>query len=75
MPTSPADALPRIFDTAGAAAYLMTSRDRVIDMIARGELIAADIGRPGNKRPTWRITRDALDAYLASRRTHPATLD
>jgi hypothetical protein len=36
----------------------------VLGWIANGELKAINVGRaPGRKKPRWRITQDALDAF------------
>ena len=50
---------------------LKTSKDRVLDMIARGDIVATNIGKPGGKRPTWRITEQSLADYLARYSTQP----
>ena len=43
--------------------------ERVLAAIATKDLIAMDISPKGSKRPTWRITPEALDAYERLRTT------
>jgi excisionase family DNA binding protein len=65
---------PPLRTTGQAAEYLSTGIDRVLDAIHNGDLIAVDIRTRGAKRATWRISQEALDAYLAARSTQaPAT--
>jgi excisionase family DNA binding protein len=49
------------------ARLLVTSRDRVTDLIAAGELPAIDIRSAGARRATWRIDVAMLNAFLARR--------
>lgn len=51
---------------------LKTSKDRILEMIASGQIVASNIGTPGGKRPTWRISQSSLDNYLAATSTNPA---
>lgn len=44
----------------------------VLGWIARGELAACNVGRtPSAGRPSWRVSREALDRFLASRQPIP----
>jgi excisionase family DNA binding protein len=44
----------------------------VLGWIARGELRALNVGRaPGAKKPRWRITQEALDAFELARTPTP----
>jgi hypothetical protein len=44
----------------------------VLGWIARGELKAINVGtEAGKKKPRWRITQEALDAFEALRSTTP----
>jgi excisionase family DNA binding protein len=54
-----------------AARYGVTEMT-VLGWIARGELKAINVGRaPGKKRPRWRISQAALDAFEAARTPTP----
>lgn len=65
-------------------ARYFVSVNTVLGWIARGELRALNVGRkPGAKKPRWRITQEAIDAFelartpsppqaRAPRRKHPA---
>lgn len=44
----------------------------VLAWVHSGELKAVNVGRaPGKKKPRWRITQEALDAFEASRAATP----
>ncbi len=68
---SSAESRARHYTVADLCAEFGTSKVRVLAWIAAGELAAINIGSPGCKRPTWRITQDALDAFIAARSTQP----
>ena len=48
------------------------SEHTVLGWIARGELRAVNVGRrPGAKKPRWRITQEALEAFELARTPTP----
>jgi excisionase family DNA binding protein len=48
------------------------SQQTVLGWINSGELAAVNVGRkPGGKKPRWRITQAALDAFEAARASCP----
>ncbi|MSU78930.1 MAG: DNA-binding protein [Gemmataceae bacterium] len=48
------------------------SEQTVLGWINRGELRAINVGRrPGAKKPRWRITQEALEAFELSRTASP----
>jgi excisionase family DNA binding protein len=48
------------------------SEGTVLTWIKRGELRAVNVGRrPGTKKPRWRITEEALQAFELARTTTP----
>lgn len=51
-----------------AAAELATTEHTVLAHIHSGELAAVNIARPGSSRPSWRIRRSDLEAFLTRRR-------
>jgi hypothetical protein len=51
----------------------LAKTDAVLAWIARGELAAVNISA-GTGRPTWRISPEALEEFLARRRAVPAVL-
>jgi hypothetical protein len=56
------------------AQRLAVTEHAVLSWIKAGELKAINVSRrPGAKRPTWRITQEALEAFEA-RRTPTLTL-
>jgi len=57
---APASAPPSVMTPSEAAAYLRVSEEDVIAAITAGELKAKKIGS------AWRLSKDALDAYLSS---------
>jgi excisionase family DNA binding protein len=52
------------------AESLGIGRDKILRWIAAGLLPAMNLGA-GSTRPRWRISREALDAFLKSRQTAP----
>lgn len=53
------------------AEELGISPDKVCDWIGRGELAAVNIAHRAGGKPRWRISEDALAAFLASRSSTP----
>lgn len=51
---------------------LDSDRRVVYALIASGDLEAVNIGRPGARRPTWRIPEASLLALLQRRKFQPA---
>ena len=49
------------------AATYCVSADKVRGWIQRGELAAVDVATKGGKRPIWRISPEALAAFVAGR--------
>lgn len=54
---------PEVADLLGIAA------EKVVGCIRRGELLAFDVANPGSTRPRFRVSREALQQFLASRST------
>lgn len=54
------------------AVALQVGQLTVLAAIDRGELVASNIGGGRGARPTWRIRPADVDAWLESRRRHPA---
>lgn len=49
------------------------SEHTVLQWIRSGELRAVNVGRrPGTKKPRWRITREALEAFELARTPTPS---
>lgn len=59
------------FTVAQVAESLGVGVDAIIGHIHAGRLRAANIGS-GTRRPRWRITAEALDAFIESRTAMPA---
>lgn len=55
---------------AQAADHLGIGEDAIIGHIRAGRLRAANVGL-GTRRPRWRITAEALDAFVESRTSTP----
>jgi hypothetical protein len=46
--------------------------DKVLDWIAKGELVAINVStNPNGKRPRWRVTQEELERFEQSRATKP----
>lgn len=58
------------FTVPTVAASLGVNRDKILTLIKNGELIAINISL--SARPRWRITQQALDAFLESRSSKSA---
>ncbi|HUE74573.1 MAG TPA: helix-turn-helix domain-containing protein [Pirellulaceae bacterium] len=50
---------------------IITSPDRIRDLIDSGDLRAVNIGKPGARRKTWRIPADEVERWLDSRASRP----
>lgn len=72
MPPANPDPRARALTAGEVATRLGVSRETVCGWIAAGELRALNVSRSkAAKRPTWRITQAALDAFEASRTAAP----
>jgi excisionase family DNA binding protein len=57
-----------MFKVSDICARFMVNEQTVLGWIRRGELRAVNVGRkPGSRKPRWRISQEALDAFEASR--------
>ena len=56
------------FSVREIALSLGISRDKVLRFVHSGDLCALNVGT-GEIRPRWRISRESLDAFLATRAT------
>lgn len=66
--------MPVYLTTRQVAEFLSVDIGKVGDFIAGGDLLAVNVAKNGGGiRPRWRISRQALDAFLAARQTQPAT--
>jgi excisionase family DNA binding protein len=63
--------IKRYFTPRQLAELLQTSADRVVDMIHAGAIVAVNIGAPGCRRATWRISDEAIEQFLAARSLRP----
>ena len=60
--------------TRQCAEMLSVDVGKIGDWIAAGDLLAVNVATvSGGIRPRWRISRQALDAFLAARQTRTAT--
>ncbi len=57
--------LSAAFTVPTVAASLGVNRDKILTLIKNGELIAINLSL--SNRPRWRITQQALDAFLEAR--------
>ena len=53
------------------ADFFQVKTDTVLSWIHSGDLPAFDVSRPGSRKPRWRITLDALEAFQARRMKQP----
>jgi hypothetical protein len=53
------------------ASMLGTRVHTVLAHIHAGTLVAVNVGLPGARRPTWRITSDSLDDFIVARSNRP----
>jgi excisionase family DNA binding protein len=61
-----------LLTVAAVAAHLGLSDEVVLSHIRAGHLRAANVARPGSRRPRWRIDPDDVDLFLAARSAAPA---
>src|SRR5688500_9347616 len=62
------------FTTRQPAKIRLVDIGKVGDSIASGDLLAVNVAKnSGGIRPRWRISRQALEAFLAARQTHTPT--
>lgn len=54
-----------------AATLRLGKVDGVYALIDSGQLPAVDVSRPGSRRPLWRISPAALDAFVRRRTAGP----
>lgn len=65
--------MPVYLTTKQVAEILAVDLGKVCDLLADGSLIGINVARnAGGIRPRWRISREALEAFIASRQTQPA---
>lgn len=57
----------RVFTVADVAASYGVSEAVVLNWIRNQELRALNVGRAGSRRPTWRITSEAIAEFEAKR--------
>jgi hypothetical protein len=57
----------RSYDTGEVAAILHVSQDHVGDLIRSKALRAINVALPGAKRPTYRVTEEQLQQFVAAR--------
>ena len=55
-----------------AAKVLRVDPETIRELIRSGELRASNLARRGSTRPRWRISREALEEFLAGREPRPA---
>jgi hypothetical protein len=75
MPTALCESATRKTYLANEVAVILRVRiETVLAYIAKRQLRALNVASPQSRgrRPRWRITEEALDAFLASRSTAPA---
>jgi hypothetical protein len=56
---------------AAVAAELSIRRGTVLSWIHRGELLAVNLAERSTGRPRWKISRVAMDEFLARRQCQP----
>lgn len=64
--------LPEYSTPPEAAEVLRVDPDTVRGWIESGELAASNLASRTATRPRWRISREALEAFLAGREPRPA---
>ena len=60
-----------VFKVSEAARMLDVDVRRIYQHISAGTLLAVDIRPRGSVRPTYRITRASLEAFMAAAESHP----
>ena len=68
------DRLPEFFSPPEVARLLRVDASAVRTWIVSGELVASNLASRGTTRPRWRISREALEAFLAGREPRPAMI-
>ncbi len=58
---------PLVYKASEVAMALRTNVRTVLKLIHAGELLALDLRITGSPRPTYRITRESFEAYMALR--------
>jgi hypothetical protein len=62
----------KTFQVKDIAERHSVAADKVLEWIAKGELIAINVSTdPNAKRPRWRVTAEALEAFEQSRASNP----
>lgn len=59
----------RMLAVSVVAAWIGTRPQQVYVLISEGVLEAVDVGKPGAKRPTWRVPEAALVEFMKTRKT------
>ncbi|MCK6477198.1 MAG: helix-turn-helix domain-containing protein [Phycisphaerales bacterium] len=54
------------------AALLRIRLEKVLGWVRDGRLLAVNVAADGSSRPRWRISRAALELFLAARSNRPA---
>lgn len=66
------DGTMRTYTTAEVAEFLKVSPDKILAWINSGELEGIDVSSRGSRKRRFRVTNDALQAFLRLRATRPA---
>lgn len=65
--------MPEYLTTKQVAGILATDIGKVCDWLADGSLVGVNVARhSGGIRPRWRISREALEQFIAKRSSQPA---
>jgi excisionase family DNA binding protein len=59
-------------EVAPVAQQFGVSPHKVLRWIEIGELTAVNVAATTSSRPRWRISQEALDAFIAARQSRPA---
>lgn len=59
-------------EPAPVAKTFRVSVHKVLRWIETGELTAVNVAATTSTRPRWRISQEALDAFIAARQSRPA---
>jgi excisionase family DNA binding protein len=62
---------PHYMTVPAVSELLSVGNKKVLDFIASGELPAHNLARRSARRPRWRVSREALEQFLAARRSTP----
>ena len=68
------DRLPEFFSPPAVAELLQVDPGTVRGWIVSGELRASNLASRSATRPRWRISREALEQFLAGRELRPTTI-